>query len=105
MTICEHLDPKEVGLENKWAEFWKKEEVPFHTCRLKQARGMENKACAFSACITTFILQYVRYNEIASRACPMFTSNPILAERMYNAAKGLREYITEPEPGAVVGSQ
>ena len=81
MALCEHLDPKEVSLENKGLEFWEKDKVPFHICRLKQAMGMENKACAFSTCTTTFILQYVRYNEIASSACPMFTSDPILAER------------------------
>ena len=104
MSLCEHLEPKEEDLKNNGERPWKRREVPYHICRLKQAMGMRNRDCAFSTYINTFVLQYVRYDSVSSRKCPMFTSDPILAEKMYDAAKGLRKYIAA-EHGAVVGSQ
>lgn len=79
--LCLHLNPQELSICLKEG---------LHKCKLKEAIGSANISCAFSTGYVDPWRTYYDYKN--SEKCLMFTSDIILAERMYSAAKGLREY-------------
>ena len=79
---CEHLKPKEIFIENRGKKLWGDNEVPWHTCRLKQIMGLKNTHCAFSSYTNDHGEEYVQYDTMQAKGCPLYTENTNVAERV-----------------------
>ena len=80
--LCQHLDPKEVYIENNGTKKWENHEIPWNSCRIKQAMGLEKINCAFVSWTNDHGLEYVNYDTDHAQSCPLYTKNMEVAERV-----------------------